>query len=972
MSNYFHMQVISAKPDGTSSVIGHKAYTARTRYTDEILKGFGFKKHTFDFTRRADELHTSIMLMPPDAPEFWAGSPLMVLTNMEAAEVAKSTGVFAKNAQLAKTATVHFDRVEGIPLCEQMECLKLFCQLNFVDPGLLAFIDVHPYGSPLYPESSDLDHAKLNHEVEAYPNTQVFELDAIPDEPVCDTEHIIKLPNGRHFIYMPHAHLTISTRTVTPEGFSKKKARHLNPSFANGRITDGDDWTDRWVAHQKNYYRGDGNRSGGGAGQKGKTASGKDPNPSGIIKAKIFERKFIGKSHHTEAGQAEAETVREETLKLLRSDPSFLTKIATETQATFTSSNLIYICRRAGMTPKEAKHHATTALRHQSVIPLYDYMTSKRRPIYTLLDVREQERCILSLSDVIAGRQFPVDPSVVDDIVRSLTMNAEQLVAFKRHISGDGLTFTQGRAGAGKSYMLGAVRQVHERSGYNVVGLAPTNSVVADMKKDGFTVASTVHAAMFRAEKGKLNWNGKTVVIVDESSMLDSEIMLKLYHQVAQTGAKLMMVGDDRQLSSISRGGMWPLLTDRHSASLMNQINRQEADWQKDASIAFSEGRIGDAVRAYADRKFVHWDNTIDEAMMALLQKYEHDLEDNPGGNRFIYASTNNTVNELNAQIHHLRLQRGDVMDPQTFETDRGAINMGVGDRIQFYSNKKDIGIINGLMGTITQTFPSEIHLTTDSGDEVVFDPKQLTNFGLGYSGTIYRGQGRTLERSYCIYDALAWSAKSAYVAMTRHKKQVDLFVPRELAPDFEHLVRQISREGQDGASLNWARKPEFEIFKTVIRAKAPELHDPFKATWSRHWAQFVVRMSGMVSDITDPIRKAIDATRDVIAPQQPEDLSTFDRDSYHKHFENKPRYQHIDEYKTLVQTQAVLEQTPRNQITHETINSKVDVLLGFANQKGWDLKDDPRFVQQEKREEQKKQRLIDAQKSHKRQRRKQ
>ena len=63
------------------------------------------------------------------------------------------------------------------------------------------------------------------------------------------------------------------------------------------------------------------------------------------------------------------------------------------------------------------------------------------------------------------------------------------------------LKLIEGRAGTGKSYALGVIREAHERAGHRVVGLAPTNAVAQDLKASGFGEAGTVHAALFAFEE---------------------------------------------------------------------------------------------------------------------------------------------------------------------------------------------------------------------------------------------------------------------------------------------------------------------------------------------------------------------------------------------------------------------------------------------------------------------------------------
>ena len=580
--------------------------------------------------------------------------------------------------------------------------------------------------------------------------------------------------------------------------------------------------------------------------------------------------------------------------------------------------------------------------------------------LYTRTDAREQERMTLRLSDAIAARRYKVKEAAIQNAIASRSMNAEQVEAFRRHVGGEGMTLCQGSAGTGKSYMIGAVREVHQASNFRVIGLAPTNTVAADMKKDGFFEASTVHAAVFAPEKGKAKWNDKTLIIVDEAGMLDTEILLKLLRHAATSGAKLVIVGDDRQLSSVGRGGMWPLLVDRYKASRMNQINRQEEDWQKAASVALSDGRSGDALRDYNDRGFLHWNDRVDDAMDALLKKYDGDTQADPDGVRFIYASTNEAVNALNAEVNDLHVRRGDVTDVHAFETKRGPISMGVGDRFQFYENKKDAGVINGLMGKVIGASPDEVKVLTDAGDMVSIDPQEYQDFGHGYAGTVYRGQGKTVAHSYCFYDSkFAWSAKSAYVAMTRHKKQVDLFVPRELAPDFDHLVRQISREGRDGASLNWATEGDLKEFDKVVRAKSPKKSDPFKATWSKLWADFVVKATDVIAGLAQPARQSVsvilDKGRFQKRPSKVATETVFGLDEYRQNIRGMAAYKLRDEY---------AEQKSLHEVTEapggiQEIEAKLKAIEAEAARHGIDLANDPRIAQRERAEMQRRKEII-------------
>ena len=135
------------------------------------------------------------------------------------------------------------------------------------------------------------------------------------------------------------------------------------------------------------------------------------------------------------------------------------------------------------------------------------------------------------------------------------TMTAEQLNAFLRATGPEGLALIDGQAGTGKSFTIEAIRAAYEQAGYRVIGLAPTNIVKEDMKASGFAHAATVHAELFALANGRTAWSRDTVVIVDEAAMLDTRIMALLTTSAAEAGAKLILAGDDRQLSSSTAAG---------------------------------------------------------------------------------------------------------------------------------------------------------------------------------------------------------------------------------------------------------------------------------------------------------------------------------------------------------------------------------------------------------------------------------
>ena len=131
-----------------------------------------------------------------------------------------------------------------------------------------------------------------------------------------------------------------------------------------------------------------------------------------------------------------------------------------------------------------------------------------------------------------------------------------------------------GEAGTGKSTTLAAVRDAYESTGYRVIGMAWTNAVVQNLSCDGFRNPTTIASELRRLETGSTQWDHRTVLIVDEAGMLSTRHLAAVTKQARAAGAKLILAGDDKQLASIERGGMFGALKERHSAAELHEVVR--------------------------------------------------------------------------------------------------------------------------------------------------------------------------------------------------------------------------------------------------------------------------------------------------------------------------------------------------------------------------------------------------------------
>ena len=728
--------------EGGSSAVGLAAYVLRAAMTDQVAgRAYDFSRHGGD---GHDLVHAEIVL-PEGAPAAYADASAL-WNGATAAELTmdRKTGEvrYKRGAQLAWHTILAVPK--ELAAAESAALVRRFIEERFGPAGVAVQWALH-------------------------------------DDPV-----------------NPHAHLLVSTRRLSAEGWGKK-AREIAPEVRSKKslvFVAGDDRGElvaAWERFQNAWFR-----------ERGIDLR-VDPKLAvrdthvGVARSEDSERAALSAEAQAEA----AERMR---------DPAALLAAAGRMRSVWTGTELARVARRNGLPEEEIGDAVAAALAHPESVALLDAQTGRETGYWTTAGIRAQEREVLARAKRMASEPFrPARAGDAAAIADRLTLTAEQRAVLMRET--EGLTrigAIQGRAGTGKTRTLGAIRQAHERRGHRVVGLGPTNVVARSLAADGFETAMTAHLALIHLRNGRDRWGPRTVVIVDEAAMLDTDILDRVMLAADRAGARLLLVGDDRQLQSVQRGGLFAPVAALAGSMELSQVRRQKESWQREASEAFAAGDIAAAVGAYADRGCLVWSGTLDESRAALVASWAEASARDPEAARFIYASTNAEVKRLNAEARAIRVERGEIGAGIAFRTARGAVHAAAGDRIQFHDTDRHAGIYNGILGTIVTCSEEEIAVRTDDGALVSFDPERFDGWAPGYAGTVYRGQGKTQTEVFALYDhAFAWSPSTSYVALTRQTERVVLHVPRELAADRDALVRQMGRARHVETSLDFAVRDE-------------------------------------------------------------------------------------------------------------------------------------------------------------------
>ena len=327
------------------------------------------------------------------------------------------------------------------------------------------------------------------------------------------------------------------------------------------------------------------------------------------------------------------------------------------------------------------------------------------------------------------------------------------------------------------------------------------NDVVQDMRREGFDQASTIAAELMRQASGRKTWNRRTVLMIDEAGMISTKHFAALMTKADAAGAKVILAGDAKQLGSIEHGGMFAELQRTHGAAELKTVRRVKDVEQQGAFNAMHRGDFRAALETFDRRGAIHWNETPEATRAALVAKWAEDTAADPGKSRFVFAYTNAEVRELNAELRAIRRARGELGEDHALKTKEGDATFAAGDRVQFTGNaatqaRRDEGLYNGAAGTVATIDGETMTVALDGAMGAKGAAPSVVSFKVGadakadefdairhgYAGTIYKGQGKTLDQTYLLHSD-QWRSASSYVALSRHRENVALFASRKATP---------------------------------------------------------------------------------------------------------------------------------------------------------------------------------------------
>jgi hypothetical protein len=408
---------------------------------------------------------------------------------------------------------------------------------------------------------------------------------------------------------------------------------------------------------------------------------------------------------------------------------------------------------------------------------------------------------------------------------------------------GQGVALVVGRAGTGKTFALGMARHAWQLDGYRLLATAPTGIATMSLQGEGFEEVATCDRLLGDLDRGWEQLDARTVLVVDEAGMVGSRKMGRLLEYADRARAKVVLVGDDRQLAAIDAGGGFRALRLRLGASELAENRRQQQAWEREALDLIRSGLVEEAVAAYQAHDRVVAADSKPAATLALLQDWWtawHQADHDPAQEVVVLAARRGEVDRLNSLCQELLAARGRLGGERLQVEDR---QLAVGDRVVCGHNAiAELGVANGSRGIITALDPQARTLTLrldGKDDQTVTLPRSYLDgrsqgernrrVDLAYATTGHRAQGLTRGRALVRLTGTE-DVNWLYVQLSRARQDTRLYavvgpdphgggeldLPDREQPDgYLQLAQALSRAGGQTLAIDTTTGPDLQQLST-------------------------------------------------------------------------------------------------------------------------------------------------------------
>lgn len=375
-----------------------------------------------------------------------------------------------------------------------------------------------------------------------------------------------------------------------------------------------------------------------------------------------------------------------------------------------------------------------------------------------------------------------------------------------------------GGAGVGKTTVLKALGRVYDRTGITVTQLALAGRAAKRMQETTGRSASTIASFLCSSQIG--NFDQRTVVVIDEASMVDVITMSRLC-ELLGPAPRLVLVGDPAQLMPVGPGLVLHALTrvPQMPIAQLTEVKRYGGTIAKAADSIRRGYWPPLPTSTEAEIGFISSCSKPSAATTASIAKTVlHLYKQDPTNTQVLCARRNGAdgTKEINAMCQSALTADAEAVQVWDDQHDAYArVGLHLGDPVLCTRNLWNHGLQNGSLGVVVRVDEEQGRLSKEGRkpdlplawvdwDDGVRRPiveEMLADLELGYAITVHKAQGSQWPRVIVpVTGHRLLDRTLIYTAVTRAQKQVLLVGDEEAA---RRAVEALPRARQRLIALN-------------------------------------------------------------------------------------------------------------------------------------------------------------------------
>ncbi|MGQ0479999.1 MAG: MobF family relaxase [Pseudonocardia sp.] len=436
-------------------------------------------------------------------------------------------------------------------------------------------------------------------------------------------------------------------------------------------------------------------------------------------------------------------------------------------------------------------------------------------------------------------------------------LSADQAAALTGILtSGAAVEVLAAPAGTGKSFLIGILAETWPRTGQatpepgdpaRAPGGAPGPRVFglaygqrqADVLTDEGVTARNIRAwldGQARLDAGATNPADETfrlragdLLVVDEAGAAPTPDLVAIHRRAEAAGAKLLLVGDPRQIGAVGPGGALADIAERGISYELAEVRRFHDGWEGPASLRLRDGDTTVAAE-YAKHGRLVEAGTPEQAEAAASRAWLADTL--AGRDALLIVGSNDAAARVSTALRTELVRLGRVEEAGIRLGMQGTV-AGVGDLVQARRNGWHLRghdgnaevPINRQTYRVIAVSPDGQGLTVarvlgrdPDGRQRLAEPMRLPgtyvaeHLTLAYASTVHAAHGRTVDAGYPVLGP-GTDAASAYVQLTRGRDTNVAFV----------VTRNIVDSADTGETHTIAARTAADVLADIIRPPEPD-----------------------------------------------------------------------------------------------------------------------------------------------------